>query len=157
MAKRVLVIAGPTGSGKSAYAMELAKSCGGEIICADSRQIYQHMHIGTACPSPQDCAEVPHHGFERLDPRESYSAGDFVRDADAYVADILSRHKTSILVGGTGLYLRAWRFGLDDVKQGNVSIRETLEQKSLPDLYAQLKQLDPINARLMRTESVALI
>lgn len=138
-----IVIGGPTGSGKSAFALEMAEKIGGEIICADSRQIYQRMSIATACPSPQDYARVRHHGFERLDPKETYSAGDFIRDTDHYVQEILSRHKTPILVGGTGLYLRAWRFGLDDVLPSDPQIRQKLDQDSLEALYARLQIIDP--------------
>lgn len=147
-----IVIAGPTGSGKSAYAMQMAKELNGEIICADSRQIYQRMSIGTACPSQQDYAAIPHHGFEKLDPRENYSAGQFIADTDNYIQEILSRNKTPILVGGTGLYLRAWRFGLDDVLPADAKIREKLDQESLEVLYLRLKQVDPISADKIKPE-----
>jgi tRNA dimethylallyltransferase len=138
-----IVIGGPTGSGKSALALEIGQKIDGEIVCADSRQIYKHMSIGTSCPSPEDYAQVKHHGFERLDPRETYSAGQFIVDTDAYVHEIQARNKTPILVGGTGLYLRAWRFGLEDILPANTDIRAKLEQESLETLYQKLKSVDP--------------
>lgn len=147
-----IIIAGPTGSGKSAFAMQIAKDLDGEIICADSRQIYQRMSIGTACPTQQDYAKIPHHGFEKLDPREKYSAGQFIADTDAYVQEIISRKRTPILVGGTGLYLRAWRFGLDDVLPADVKIREKLDHESLETLYIRLQQVDPVSAGKIKPE-----
>lgn len=138
-----IVIAGPTGSGKSALALEIAEKINGEIICADSRQIYQRMPIGTACPSPADYARVRHHGFERLDPKKTYSAGDFIRDTDNFVQDIFSRHKTPLIVGGTGLYLRAWRFGLDNILPSDIQIRQKLDQESPEILYQKLQATDP--------------
>ncbi len=150
VSQNIVVIAGPTASGKSALAMQMAQELGGEIICADSRQIYQRMSIGTACPSPEEYACVPHHGFEQLDPRENYSAGQFIKDADAYVQEIQARNKTPILVGGTGLYLRAWRFGLDDVLPADPQIREKLEQASLEELYQKLQALDPVSAEYIK-------
>lgn len=145
-----IVIAGPTASGKSALAMKLALELGGEIVCADSRQIYQRMSIGTACPSVQEYEQVCHHGFERLDPKENYSAGQFIEDTDAYILEIQARQKRPILVGGTGLYLRAWRFGLDDVLPADLQIRANLDQQDLPSLYERLKLVDPESAVLIK-------
>lgn len=146
-----IVITGPTCSGKSALAMQMALELDGEIICADSRQIYQRMSIGTACPSPEDYVRIKHHGFENLDPRENYSAGQFIEDTDIYVNEIQARHKTPILVGGTGLYLRAWRFGLDDVLPADPKIRHQLGQESLEALYLRLQNLDSVSAEKIKS------
>lgn len=146
-----IVVAGPTCSGKSVLALKLARDLDGEIICADSRQIYQRMSIGTACPSSEDYAQNRHHGFEKLDPSENYSAGQFIEDTDFYVREIQARHKTPILVGGTGLYLRAWRFGLDDVLPADPEIRHKLDQESLETLYLRLQSLDPVSAEKIKS------
>lgn len=114
MSGEVVVIGGPTAGGKSALALALAEAEGGEIICADSRQVYAGIGIAAAGPSDDERARVPHHGYGALDPKgELMSAGRFVAMADALIADIHGRGRVAILVGGTGLYLRAWRFGLD--------------------------------------------
>lgn len=114
MSAKVIVLGGPTASGKSARAMELALGEGGEIVCADSRQVYAGIGVAAAGPSDEERARVPHHGYGVLDPaREIMSAGRFVAFADALIAEIHGRGRVALLVGGTGLYLRAWRFGLD--------------------------------------------
>lgn len=145
-----IVIAGPTASGKSAYAMRLAKDIKGEIICADSRQVYSRMRVGTAGPTAKEEKEVPHHGFHTIDPKEKFDAGRFIEQTDAFVNEIRSRGKTPILVGGTGLYLRAWRYGLGDVPSKDEQIRkqlnERLQNEGLASLYAELKQIDEDSA-----------
>ncbi len=103
----VLILTGPTASGKSALALELAERFGAEIVGADSRQIYRGMPIGTAAPSAADLARVPHHLVGFLDPRERYSAARFVRDALAAIDAIHARGKRALVVGGTGFYVRA--------------------------------------------------
>ena len=118
-----LIIAGPTGSGKSSLALSLAKKYGGEIICADSRQFYAGMEIGTACPSKEDLKAIPHHGYGLLDPElEKMNAGAFFRFADQKIEAIKKRGKRPILVGGTGLYLRAFYYGLKDVPPSQKSV-----------------------------------
>lgn len=141
-----IVIAGPTGSGKSRLALDIAIKIDGEIICADSRQIYKNMRIGTSCPSLSDYSKIPHHGFERLEPTEAYSAGQFVRDTDIMIKNVKNRKKIPILVGGTGLYLRAWRFGIDSFFPTNQNIREKLENVDSEILYFKLQTLDPNSA-----------
>lgn len=147
-----IVIAGPTASGKSAYALKLAKELDGEIICADSRQIYAGMRIGSAAPSDDELQQVPHHGYGVVDPNSGYDAGQFVADTDQYVNEILSRAKTPILVGGTGLYLRAWRFGLIDVPAKSESLRAKLIEQSSEALYDQLERTDPNSAELISSQ-----
>src|SRR5579871_1333147 len=108
---RPLVIAGPTASGKSKLALRLAAKFNGEIICADSRQFYAGMAIGTACPSNEEQAMIPHHGYGMLDPQsQRMDAGCFVKFAREKIDEINKRGKRPILVGGGGLYLRALRY-----------------------------------------------
>lgn len=141
-----IVIAGATGSGKSLLALDIASKLGGEIVCADSRQIYKNMNIGTSGPSLLDYCRIPHHGFEKLEPNEIYSAGQFVLDTDIAVRNIKARKKIPILVGGTGLYLRAWRFGIDTFFPTNQCIRHQLEEEDPLILYDRLMILDTITA-----------
>jgi tRNA dimethylallyltransferase len=143
-----LIIAGPTGSGKSALALKLALRYNGEIICADSRQFYKFMAVGTASPSLQDQSLVPHHGFNFVDPREQkIDAGFFITFAQQHIALIHARQKRPIIVGGTGLYLRALRFGLSDVPRSDPALINKLEQEcellGLANLYKQLQNFDP--------------
>ena len=131
----LLVICGPTASGKSDTAMQIASSHNGEIICADSRTIYKGMDIGTAKPSKLDQEKVPHHLLDIVEPSDRYTAHDFQVDARKAIQDIRSRNKLPIMVGGTGLYVDAvlydYSFG-DDV---DVSLRNKLEAMTLDQLY----------------------
>jgi tRNA dimethylallyltransferase len=104
---RILVILGPTATGKTALAVEVARRVDGEIISADSRQAYRSLEVGTAAPSPADRNFVPHHGVAFLDPGERYGAGRFARLCRGWVAEIESRGRTPILAGGTGFFVRA--------------------------------------------------
>ncbi len=152
-----LVIAGPTASGKSSLAMRLAKKFSGEIICADSRQIYRGMTIGTACPSEEDMKVVPHHGYGLFDPKsEKMDAGYFVKFAHEKIQEVTARGHRPILVGGTGLYLRALYYGMTDVPQSNKDVLSEIvnrcEQVGLGKLYEELKRIDPDGARIIRPE-----
>ncbi|XP_010454297.1 PREDICTED: tRNA dimethylallyltransferase 9 isoform X1 [Camelina sativa] len=113
--EKVIVISGPTGAGKSRLAMELAKRLNGEIISADSVQVYRGLDIGSAKPSDRDRKEVPHHLIDILHPSEEYSVGQFCNDARQATKDILKRGRVPIVTGGTGLYLRWFIYGKPDV------------------------------------------
>jgi tRNA dimethylallyltransferase len=106
-ALRALALVGPTGTGKSEFASRLAAECGGEVVNADSRQIYRGMRIGTAWPSDEQFARAPHHLYGIASPAETYNAGRYVRDASAAIAAIAARGKFAIVTGGTGLYVEA--------------------------------------------------
>ena len=110
---RLLVLTGPTASGKTGAAMALARRLPLEIISADSMQVYRGMDIGTAKPTPEERREIPHHLIDVADPDETYSAGRFVVEASRAIREVRSRGRIPLLSGGTGLYLRALIRGLD--------------------------------------------
>ena len=129
----LVVIVGPTASGKSATAMRIAEEWGGEIICADSRTIYKGMDIGTAKPSAEDQAKVPHWGLDLVEPGEAFTAADFQAYAKKKIAEIRNRGALPMVVGGTGLYVDGLIFDYDFVK-ADPKEREKLEALSLDDL-----------------------
>jgi len=144
-----LVIAGPTASGKSALALDLADALDGEIICADSRQIYTGLEIASAAPSKADHDRRVHHLYSTIPPTDTMTAGAWSTLADSLVAAVAARGKVPILVGGTGLYLRAWRVGLQTPSSPEVRARiaETVDREGLPAMHAQLAALDAAAAQ----------
>jgi tRNA dimethylallyltransferase len=152
-----IIIAGATGSGKSALALKLAKKHNGEIICADSRQFFQHMRIGTASPSDEDLRTVPHAGFNSVDPMTTkIDAGFFVSFAQNAIREAQNAGRRPILVGGTGLYLRALRYGLNDVPRSDPTIVKELEEEcdriGLDQFYAKLVSIDPSSAEFIKPQ-----
>ena len=142
----ILVIVGPTASGKTAVGIELAQRLNGEIISADARQIYRFMDIGTAKPTAEERSAVRHHLIDFVNPDEDYSAGQFAEDASAVIGDILCRGKTPIVVGGAGLYIRALFDGFSPMPKIPAEIRVRLKEEgreSLPELYKRLCEVDP--------------
>lgn len=129
----LVVIVGPTASGKSATAMRIAQEFDGEIICADSRTIYKYMDIGTAKPTAEDRAKVPHWGLDLVEPGEHFTAADFKYYAQQKVQEIRERGHIPLLVGGTGLYVDGVLFDFEFVKTDPV-LREKLESQSLDQL-----------------------
>ena len=129
----LVVIVGPTASGKSSLAMQIAKQYNGEIICADSRTIYKGMDIGTAKPTKQDQADVPHWGLDLVEPGERFTAADFKLYSQQAIETIRSKGKLPILVGGTGLYVDGVIFDYQFV-QTDPRIRKQLEALSLEEL-----------------------
>lgn len=146
-----LALMGPTASGKTAAAMELAQRLGGEVVSVDSALVYRGLDIGAAKPDAQQRAAVAHHLIDVCEPWQVYSAADFARAARSAIDDILARGRLPILAGGTGLYFRALLQGLSQMPEANAGIRaEIAEQaRSLgwPALHAQLAQVDPLAAR----------
>jgi len=131
----LVVIVGPTGSGKTALAVKLARKYGGEIICADSRTIYKEMDIGTAKPTPEERRVVPHWGLDLIEPGQRFTAADFKRYTDEKIQEIKGRNRIPFLVGGTGLYVDAVVFNYSFAGDVNYAFRATLEAMSLEDLY----------------------
>ncbi len=138
-----ILIAGPTAVGKSEIALRLAEQLGGEIISADSMQVYRGLDIGTAKPSPADRAHVPHHLIDICDLTESFDAAQFARLAYQAVVEIQSRGYVPVLCGGTGLYFRAFLEGLGETPPGDVKLRAELEAVPLENLLAELRERDP--------------
>lgn len=136
----LVVITGPTASGKSGLAMELAEAYGGEIICADSRTVYKGMDIGTAKPSAQDRTRVKHHLLDVVEPNERFSAGQFQQLAREAIADIRSRDKVPFLIGGTGLYVDSVVLNYEfNARLIDEQAREELESKSVAELQSLIK------------------
>jgi tRNA dimethylallyltransferase len=145
--KPILIIAGPTGVGKTDASILLARERGAEIVSADSMQIYRGMDIGTAKPAPEQRALVYHHMIDIVDPAQPYSVGDYLRDARNAIDGILQGEGTPIVVGGTGLYIRALMRGLLHGPPADMELRERLLRKESDAgegaLYADLARLDP--------------
>jgi len=145
---RLIAIVGPTASGKTALGIALAHTFGGEIVSADSRQIYRGMDIGTAKPTPVERHAVPHHLIDIKDPNENYTVADYQRDAIAAINDIIARGNVPLLVGGTGLYVRAVLENLDIPKTvADPELRARIEKDiavvGLAAVFKQLVALDP--------------
>jgi tRNA dimethylallyltransferase len=166
----VLAIVGPTATGKSALAMALAARLDGEIVNADALQVYRGFDIGTAKPGREERARVPHHLLDILEPHERYSAGEFARRAGEAITEIQGRGRLPLVVGGSGLYLRALCDGLSPVPPGDPEVRqklrERLEVEGLAPLKEELSRLDPVTAqrlgagdtqRVLRALEVALV
>lgn len=132
----LIAIVGPTASGKTSLALDIAERWNGEIICADSRTVYKGMDIGTAKPTAEEQARVRHWGLDLVEPGEPFSAADFKRHADAAIADIRSRGKLPLLVGGTGLYVDAVMYDFTFGPPADAAERERLEAMTVSELAA---------------------
>ncbi|NBD11219.1 tRNA (adenosine(37)-N6)-dimethylallyltransferase MiaA [Corallococcus sp. Z5C101001] len=144
------VIAGPTASGKTALAIAWARAAGGEIVSADSQQVYRAFDIGTAKPSDEERAAVPHHLVSCVDPLEPFSAAEFQRRADAAITAIASRGRPVFVVGGTGLYLRILLHGVVDAPGALPSLRAELDvlatEQGREAVHRRLAEVDPETA-----------
>src|SRR5437762_12783911 len=144
--QRVLIICGPTASGKTALAVEVAERLGAEIVSADSQQCYRGLDAGAAKPTPDERARVPHHLLDVADPEEQLDAARFLQLADAAIAAIAARGKRAIVAGGTGLWIRALLRGLLDAPGASpefrAALREEFEKLGVPALHARLREID---------------
>lgn len=146
----IVVVVGPTAVGKSALGLRLARDLGGEIVSADSVQVYRGFDIGSAKPDADEQAAVPHHLIDIRDPADRYSAAEFVADADAAVEQIGERGRLPVVVGGTGLYVRSLLHGLSTSPPADPAVRARLQRRvdagELEVLFAQLGEVDPVAA-----------
>jgi len=146
----LLVIEGPTASGKSDLAITLAEILGTEIISADSRQVYRYLNIGTAKPSQEELQRVKHHLIDIVDPDQSYNSGLFVRDTEHIIDDLTMKGKIPIICGGTGLYVKSLLHGLFELPEIDPQIRTTLKRRldsvTIDQLYKELHTCDPVFA-----------
>ncbi|MFQ5641519.1 MAG: tRNA (adenosine(37)-N6)-dimethylallyltransferase MiaA [bacterium] len=160
--KRVLFIVGPTAVGKTEVALELADSMHAEIVSCDSRQVYRFMDIGTAKPTADQLSRIPHHFIDIKDPNETYSAGEYGADAREAIEAFFSQGKTPIVVGGSGLYIRALVDGLFGPKISDPAVknelRARLDDVGLRALFQELHKIDPVTAaRLHATDSQRIL
>ena len=148
MAKKLIVVAGPTASGKTALAIELAKHYQTEIISCDSRQVFREIEIGTAKPSEEELAQAKHHFINSHSIEDRFSAGDFEREGLKLLSALFQKYDNVIMVGGSGLYVRSLCHGLDSFQDIDASFREQLnvelETKGIEALQEELKVKDPL-------------
>ena len=145
---RIICVVGPTASGKTALAVELAKFTGGEVVSCDSMQIYRRLDIGTAKPTPEEMQGIPHHMIDIIEPDEDFSVGRYVEMATPIVEDILARGKTAIIAGGTGLYvdnlIKGGEFAPTPATGCREKLEERLQHEGLEALIEELRSIDPV-------------
>jgi tRNA dimethylallyltransferase len=158
---RVLVIAGPTASGKTALALELARRLEGEIVNADSQQVYRGLDVGTAKPSRAERAAVPHHLLDVVDPGEGMDAARFAALAEVAIAEIAGRGRLPIVAGGTGLYLRTLLHGVVAAPGRDPALRAQLEEEAdrlgRPAVHERLRVIDPAAAARIRPNDLVRV
>jgi tRNA dimethylallyltransferase len=147
--QKVIVLVGPTAVGKTGTSILLARDLGTEIISADSMQIYKHMNIGTEKPSPEQLEAAPHHMVDMIEPSGSFSAGKYLESASAIITRLHSAGLVPIVVGGTGLYIKALTRGIFDGPQADPELREALSKDESQVLFDKLLALDPETARTL--------
>lgn len=155
----VIVIVGPTAVGKTSVAFELSGSIGGEIISADSMAVYKYMDIGTAKPTPEEQHRAAFHCINIADPALSYSVGDFQKSAQCAIDDIIKRNPPAIVVGGSGLYIRAAVDGLDDIiPAGDQDFRQKLDiiaqSEGVNKVHEMLAEIDPVSAERIHANNL---
>ena len=159
--RRLLVIAGPTATGKTAVAIDLARHFGGELVGADSVQVYRGFDIGSAKPTAAELGDVRHHLLDVVEPDRELDAVSYANLADAVIEDITDRGRLPIVVGGTGLWIRALLRGLVDVPPVDLAIRQRLEADAAalgaPALHARLAEVDPISSNAIHPNDTVRI
>ena len=145
---KVIVICGPTASGKTSLSIELAKKINGEIISSDSMQIYKDMDIGTAKPTKEEMENIKHYLIDFVPPNERYSVASFKQDAENAIEEILTKEKVPIVVGGTGLYVNSLIYGIEfnsiEIdEEYRKELDKRAEKEGLDSLYNEAKKIDP--------------
>lgn len=158
----LIVIAGPTASGKTSLAVEVAKAIGGEVVSADSVQIYKYLDIGSAKPTPEEMQGIPHYMVGEIDPSRDFSVADFTAMAHKYIADIYSRGKIPILAGGTGLYINSVVNDVDfEDEQVDENLRKELwdlsKEKGADYMMQMLRQIDPVSAERIHQNNMVRV
>jgi len=157
----IVVVAGPTASGKSDLALRLAQEFDGELICSDSMQVYRQFDIGTAKPTLSEQKLVPHHQLDLIDPDGNYSAGKYERDTSIIIQQIQQRGHLPILVGGTGLYYRALMYGISNIPKIPEKLRQDLfslqEEHGTSYCWEQLQKHDPQTAKRLHPNDTSRI
>jgi tRNA dimethylallyltransferase len=158
---RIVCVVGPTASGKSALGLELAERLGGEIVSADSRQVYRGLDVGTAKPTRTERARVPHHCLDLVEPGERFDAARFRAAAGVAIADVAARGRVPLVVGGTGLWVRVLLRGLCAAPPRVPALRAALERRAAergtPVLHAELAALDPASAGRLAPRDAARV
>lgn len=162
MKKKVIAVVGPTASGKTSLAIEIAKAVGGEIVSCDSMQIYKGMTIATAQPTEEEKQGIPHHLIAFLDPSETYSVAQYVEDAKNCIDDIISREKVPVIAGGTGLYVDSLLGGIDfgfvpDNSEMREKLRVRFENEGAEKLLDELREIDPETAQQLHVNNTGRI
>jgi tRNA dimethylallyltransferase len=161
MNKRLIVILGPTASGKTALSVEVARHFGAPVLSCDSRQFYREIPVGTAAPTAEEQGGVPHHFVGNRSVTEFYSCGRFERDALRLLDELFREHDTVVMVGGSGLYIDAVCRGMDDIPTVDPAIRtalqERLEREGLEPLAEELRRLDPAGYEQIDTRNPARV
>ena len=154
---RLIIVAGPTAVGKTAYAVDLARRLDTEVVSCDSRQFYREMRIGVARPSDAELAAVPHHYIACRSVTDPYNIYDYHRDAVATIARLIAERGTAVAVGGSGLYIEALCHGVSSLPDPSPELRATLQQMPLDEKQRRLSELDPVYyARVDRNNPVRL-
>ncbi|MBO4725903.1 MAG: tRNA (adenosine(37)-N6)-dimethylallyltransferase MiaA [Firmicutes bacterium] len=159
---RIICVCGPTAVGKTKYAIELAKAVSGEVVSADSMQLYKFMDLGSAKPTAEEQAEVPHHLVDFVDPRDGFSVAEYQKCAKEAIADIFSRGKTPVISGGTGLYISSLIYDMDfgsapKDDEFRQSLTELAKEKGGEHLLEMLREVDPAAAERIHPNNVKKI
>lgn len=158
----LIVIAGPTASGKTSLAVEVAKAIGGEVVSADSVQIYKYLDIGSAKPTAEEMQGIPHYMVGEIEPSEDFSVADFTAMAHKYIADIYSRGKIPVLAGGTGLYINSVVNDVDfEDEQVDENLRKELwalaDEKGAEFMLEMLREVDPVSAERIHANNTVRV